>query len=407
MLSVELPWSKSILNRAMVMQHLEGRLTAPAADMATVAEDCRVIYRLLRQTESHSDEAFHCGDCGTAARFAAALLAIMPGSHTLDGSPRMRERPMLGLKKALEQMDVTIVSRDADGHLPWRIEGNADMGADTVIDIDSTESSQYASAMLLVAPYLRGGLRCRVTTTEATMSSKPYIEMTIGMMRRCGIETTVTDDGTIVVKQGRYVDPDAVLERDWSAAAYCYEAVAIGAAGSQLLMRGLTINSLQGDRVAAELFEPLGVKTLETPDGIVITRTGSRERLYTRDMSQCPDLVPAVACTCAATSTEAHLQGIRNLRLKESDRVNALTEGLAALGVEAYADDDTLHILPHPMAQGERHSDASIDGRGDHRIIMAFATLGLAMPWVKTERDNATAKSFPTFWQTLDSLYNM
>ena len=359
----------------------------------TYADDSLLLHQLLTQKQSVSpslmEPAYYCADCGTAARFMAALLAITPGTHLLDGDSRLRERPMKGLFNALRQGGAT-VSSDS---LPCRITGT-DKFADTTLDI--AESSQYASALLLVAPYIQGGLRLHLTNTKYA-PSKPYIDMTLNVMRQTGIEWHRSGD-TITVQQGHYNchNTQQLMERDWSSAAFCYQAIATAPVGTSLLLERLTLQSLQGDSIAAKLFVPLGVASRQTPQGVMITAVEHPKKPFTANFADTPDLVPSVACTAAALGIEATLSGTCCLSRKESDRTEAIVSNLNILGYSASHDSDNIYIIKpdNKTALSHKKYDCHINCHNDHRIIMAFALLTKD----KSLINHHVAKSFPNFY---------
>ncbi|MBQ6683856.1 MAG: hypothetical protein IJM74_07115 [Bacteroidales bacterium] len=399
--SLTLPWSKSIVNRLLVAQHLAGKLPALLPNDGYYADDSILLHRLLQQLEATArtttddTETYYCDNCGTAARFMAALLALIPGTHILDGDTRLRQRPMKGLLAALRHGGAAIeAERD---YLPCRITGTNLFAND--INLDTSESSQYASALLLAAPYIKGGLNLQIAN-HGEYPSKPYIEMTLKLMQRMGIEWNRTDD-TITVLQGDYNCESLwqLMERDWSSAAFCYQAVATSHTGTTLLLRDLTLESLQGDSQTATLFEQLGVESRQTAEGVVITSTGRHIKKLNANLIDTPDLAPALACTAAALGIETHLSGIHTLTTKESNRIEAIASNLSALGYMAKADSDNIYVehSGNTKIGLPPNCRCNINGYNDHRIIMAFTILTKDQHIVNEH----VSKSFPNFVKTL------
>jgi len=381
---VQLPPSKSLANRLLIIAAL-ARQNLPA-EMRGEADDTR----LLRQLLSTHSSVVDAGMAGTAFRFLTAFLAIQPGSYVLTGHGRMKLRPIGPLVESLNDLGAHISYIEKQGFPPLKIEGEVLQGGKVTIPGDI--SSQYISALLMVAPVMEIGLEINILRP---FYSEPYVEMTANLMRRFGIEVQRIND-TYLIKNQEYKAIDFVVEPDWSAASYWYEFVALGGT-AQIELSGLKKDSLQGDAVCSELFENLGVVTDFTESGILLRKSRmslSETALF--DCSDCPDLVQALACTCAGLGVKGQFFGIKSLRIKETDRVAALISELAKLGVVCNSGEDHLEIISF----GEPKS-TDIETFNDHRMAMAFAPLSLKFGALNIQNPEVVSKSYPGFWEDL------
>ncbi len=393
-----LPASKSIAARAMLMAAIAGQAPAPQGP-DDECDDLRMLRRALSAPPVGNKDA---GASGTAMRFLTALYAATPGADvTIDGTPRLRERPVSQLVDALRALGADIEYTAADGRLPLRMRGRQ-LRADSPVVVDATVSSQFISALLLVAPTLPGALELRLKGEPASM---PYIDLTLDMMRRRGIAAR-REGADITVAPGSYSLTDADNEPDWSAAAFWYEVAALSAGWVSL--PGLKPDSLQGDARARHIFERLGVLTDFTDrddDGEPIpygAQLSASPEVFSRldlDLSATPDLVPALAVTCCLLGVPFSFTGLHTLRSKECDRIQALIDELDKLTFSLAA--------PAPGTlqwEGQRHPVAEIlplDAHGDHRIAMALAPVALHLPDITIRGAETVAKSYPAFWEQL------
>lgn len=382
--NVRLPLSKSISARALIMAALGSTVPAEIAD----CQDTAVLAEALA-----SDAAdINVGAAGTAMRFLTAYYAAVPGRKiVLDGSDRMRERPVGPLVDALRKLGAEIEYMSKDGYPPLSITGHKLAGGEVVID--ATLSSQFVSALLMTAPAMERPLTLRMSGDAV---STPYINMTVAMMRDRGIKVE-SDRDCIVVTPGVYTPCDVPVERDWSAAAFWYEIAAVTA--GWVTLEGLSADSIQGDRRLAEIFPRLGVLTEAGDEGIELSATPD---LYSRidlDMSDTPDLVPAVAVTACAVGLPFRLTGVANLAVKETDRLEALCHELLKLGCVVEREGASAIVW-----EGRRLPIASlpeIDTYGDHRMAMAFAPLAVYIPGIIIRDIEVVEKSYPEFWNHL------
>lgn len=395
---IELPASKSECNRLMVISALAGRpLPVFRGECEDIADIRRCLERAMAEGECCLKES------GTALRFLIALFAAMePYGRTtvIRCGGRLAQRPVNTLLKALVEagMPEPVVEVDSDGVKSIGIVSSRLKGGS--LTLPTSVSTQFASALLLTAPYMEKGLRL---TLEGGNATSPYIDMTRMMMLLCGafVDTAESFSGKeIEVKPSGYSTvmlPESV-EADWSAASFFYEYIAIN--GGKLLLRGLrTKGSLQGDSEAAKIFAMLGVTTTPCSEGVVIERTGVPARKLTMDMSRTPDLVPPVVAACCFTDTPFRLYGLAALRHKESDRLKSVAVAMKEMGFHVEKDDEMLQWDgTHTLAavSGSRIADYS-----DHRIAMAVEAAGKGY---RAKHPRCVEKSFPMFYEEMKKL---
>lgn len=391
--SVELPLSKSVSNRALVIAALTSGASAPA----TVAncDDTKALSDGLKRRDGSVD----IGRAGTAMRFLTAFYAATPGTDvTLTGDARMQERPIGPLVDALRHLGADIAYCEREGFPPLQIKGRTLPGKS--VDIDGSVSSQFISALLLIAPALENGLTINLGDEDPV--SLPYIDMTLAMMRRAGVEAT-RQGSRISVAPGAYVKTDLPTETDWSSAGYIYEVEALSS-GFLTLTPPLDPDSIQGDRVAAKLFADLGVVTEfegEEPDSTDLLASPDISPRMTIDLSDTPDLVPTLAVTCVMLRVPFRFSGLKTLRLKETDRVAALQTEMLKLGATiTYGEEapDTLAWNGVLMPVKELPQFATY---ADHRMAMALAPVAMYVPGIVVEDAEVVSKSFPAYWDML------
>lgn len=405
-LHIELPASKSLSNRWLVLNYLTGA-SFVLRNLST-ADDTLLLQALLNQLRHGTSNHFHCRNAGSVARFLMAVLAVTPGEWMLSGDDRLKHRPFSPLINALRNMGCHIDCTEQEGCLPVRITGY--MPQHKMTELDPSASSQFVSAMLLIGPMLPQGLTLTLTDRAA---SRPYIDMTCTVLNQAGIETSVSPNRRVYrVNAMPQSMPNRnlaiAIERDWSSASYIYAAAAL-VPGLRLRMPGLSLsNSCQGDRVAAQIFEHLGVNTREVRSpyrkqvrSITVCGTGKPESTLEYNFLDCPDLLPAVVVTCAALGVRARLKGIKNLRLKESDRIKALKQELEKMGGVLTQTATEIRLTPATL-----HPTAPVSTHGDHRIAMAFGVLTLLYPDLVIEEPEQVSKSFPDFWTQLNAIRN-
>ena len=367
---IQLPASKSESNRALMIAAYGG--FAPDFHNLSESNDTLLIYRALQTKLSG---VIDIADCGTAARFLATYLACHGGDCLLTGTERMRQRPIKPLVDALIALGANIQYADKHGFLPLQIKGKPIVGGK--VSIEMTESSQYASSLLLAAPMFAQGLELELL---GNLSSLPYLDMTLAMMRHFGAEA-VREGRTVMVKPKPYQPTSFTVSADWTAASYWYE-IAAFSENCEIRLKGLSqCPNLQGDSIIAEWMQQLGVLTTFEGDAVVLRKTPFEKRPLSFDFSQYPDLYPTMAATCAGLEIEATFTGLDNLHLKESDRVEAMQTELAKISDKP--DGSPLRFRSH----------------NDHRVVMVLAPLAIRYGSVSFDHSEVVEKSYPKFWQ--------
>ncbi len=326
-----------------------------------------------------------CGDSAATLRFMTAICTLVPGDCRLVAGPSLARRPVSPLVQALRRLGADV---SCQGELaPVAVHGGRLQGG--VTELPGDASSQFVSALLLVAPCADKGVTIRLTTP---LESRPYVMMTVECMERFGIKVGQADGGFQVARQ-RYQPANYQVEGDWSSASYF---LAMGAFSGGVTVENLNGGSLQGDRVLLDLLRQMGARV--EVNGSSVTVSGSALKAIRADLTDCIDLLPTVAALAAAAEGTSRLTGIDRARLKESDRVAAIREGLEALGIKVNEEKDSLVIT------GSQPKAAVIDSRGDHRIAMAFSILGCIFGGVTIAGAGCVSKTFPRFWDILKKL---
>jgi 3-phosphoshikimate 1-carboxyvinyltransferase len=332
---------------------------------------------------------FH--NSGTSMRLFGGLAVLGDGNYTLTGTQRMRQRPMQALLDSLTRLGVTARSQSGNGCPPVIIQGGKCKGGRTTIDCST--SSQYLSALLLIAPCLRDGLTIDVTHGPV---SKPYIDMTVDIMDIFGISLKRNGYCRFQVPGGQTYHAETVpVEPDGSNAGYFWAAAAI--TGRRVKVRGVTATSRQGDVGLARILEQMGCTVHHTPDGIAVT--GGDLKAVEVDMGHMPDVVPTLAVVAAFADGTTKIHNVAHLRAKECDRLAAVSQELAKMGITTKIHENRLDII------GGSPTGAEIETYDDHRIAMCFAVAGLRVPGIKILDPGCVEKSFPTFWEVFDQLY--
>lgn len=399
---VNLPTSKSISARAMILSSLAG-----GCELVGLS-DCDDT-KALQDALSLKLPTIDIGAAGTAMRFATAYFATREGEeHILTGSERMRNRPIGILVDALRDLGADIVYTEKEGYPPLLIKGKNLQGG--ALKISANVSSQYISALLMIAPMLQKGLQLHL---QGVISSRPYIEMTLALMKRFGAAPYWMDDQTINVCPTGYIAPSAMhIEPDWSAASYWYEMVALSRdENASVLLRGLTRDSVQGDSIVVQLFEHLGVSTHFEKTGVRLTKCAMpTEKVWETDFSFCPDLAQTVITTSAILGKAFHFSGLHSLRIKETDRISALQTELRKLGYELNSyqkQNESLRDEILAYSPNYAPSDAptvAINTYDDHRMAMAFAPCAIVCDGIVINDVEVVSKSYPNFWNDLRAI---
>ncbi len=392
---IHLTTSKSESNRVLIIQAL-------CKDSFTInnlakAKDTQTLQHLIELAKSNQNTVLDVGPAGTTMRFLAAYLAISEGEYLLTGSQRMKERPMGILVDALKVLGADIEYAEQNGFPPLRILGTKLSG--NTVGINGSVSSQYITALLLIAPCLPNGL---TLTLEEEVASRPYIEMTLKIMNYFGVESNWLGD-TISIQKQAYIARDYTIEADWSAASYWFEIAAL-AYDVDLTVTGLNRKSLQGDSSIANIMNAFGVNVQYTNEGIILTKEPNQKmsNAFSYDFSNCPDIAQTVAVTAAALNIKAELSGLASLKIKETDRIRALINELKKTGTTAIEEIENV-LFVHPSNHLNQQPQL-ISTYKDHRMAMAFAPLALALDYIDIEHPSVVEKSYPAFWEDLKSV---
>ena len=392
--TIDLPASKSISNRALIINALAGG----GVKLCNLSDcdDTSVMLHALRDLP----EVIDVKAAGTAMRFLTAYLSITEGTHVVTGSERMKHRPIGVLVEALRYLGAEIDYLGEEGYPPLRITGRSLEGGR--IDMPGNVSSQYVSALMMAAPAMRKGLELRLT---GEIASRPYIDLTLWVMGEFGADAEWSDIDTITVKPKAYARQEYQIENDWSGSSYWYELLALcDDDESKICLTGLMDGSRQGDSVVRYVFSLLGVKTSFQGHGQDIpTTVGLSRHLRTiprldYDFVNSPDLAQTLAAGCCGMNIPFHFKGLGSLRIKETDRIEALKTELRKLGYVLESRNDAELIW-----NGERceASMAPIDTYEDHRMAMAFAPLAMVFPGLRIKDPQVVSKSYPHFWADL------
>ena len=394
MADVKLPASKSISNRALIIYSLAGGSILP--QNLSDCDNTSVIVNALR----NMPETIDIKAAGTAMRFMTAYLSVMPGTHVLTGTERMKHRPIGILVDALRRLGADISYVGEEGFPPLRITGQPLLGGE--LELPGNVSSQYISGLLMIGPVLKHGLTLKL---QGDVISRPYIDLTLWMMREFGADAEWTGPDTIEVKAQPYKAREYFIENDWSGASYWYEMVALSQdKEAEVKLSGLMDGSKQGDSSVRYIFSLLGVKTVfETkeegvPQTVTLKKSGRRVPRLEYDFVNSPDLAQTFVVACAMQGVKFHFTGLRTLKIKETDRIEALKTEMRKLGFVLHDKNDNELIW-----DGERcepAEDASIDTYEDHRMALAFAPVAFKQP-VTINNPQVVTKSYPDFWNHL------
>jgi 3-phosphoshikimate 1-carboxyvinyltransferase len=433
--SVSTPTSKSLTIRGLMCAALakgESQIINPL-----VCEDTSAAIKVLKQIGMRIQEEsgmwrvtggsfrvpnaeLFCGESATTLRFMTAIASLIPGRHKLTGGPSLTQRPARSLVEALAKLGVRGTT-EGKTTPPVIINGGTFQGGLT--ELPGNISSQFVSALLLIAPFSRKGTQVRLTTQ---LTSRSYVLMTLRCLRQFGINVSTEFDKFIVRRQ-RYRPARLEIEGDWSSASYF---LALGAASDGITVEKVTTASLQGDRVILEFLRNMGAAVRVGADSATVSR--GELKAIRADLSDCIDLLPTVAVLAALAEGVSELTGIQRARIKESNRVAAVKEGLEKVGIPVAEDRDRLTITgvretvpallreeeeeeapagegepkpKNPLREPERKfKPAVINSRGDHRIAMAFGILGAIVGDITIEGAECVAKTYPGFWETLKSV---
>ncbi len=382
--------SKSETNRLLLLQALFPQISL---ENTSSSDDSEVMTKAL-QSEGSLIDVHHAG---TAMRFLTAYFAVMEDREVvITGSSRMKERPIRILVDALNAMGANISYEEKEGFPPLRIKGRKLQGGH--VTLEAGVSSQYISALLLIAPKLQNGI---VLELLGNITSVPYIRMTLALLEQLGMSAAF--EGNTISIPPVSIEIPAVkfrVESDWSSASYFYSIVALADTGTSVTLSSYKKDSLQGDSALAIIYESFGVKTefLEKDRILLSKTTGEVPTKLSFDLVETPDIAQTIAVTALGLGVECEMTGLHTLKIKETDRLQALHDELTKCGAQVVITNETLKLKP-----GMLNKNVSIKTYNDHRMAMAFAPLALREPLL-IEDAGVVSKSFPTFWDDLKSL---
>ena len=393
--TISLPASKSISNRALIIYALSGGKNMPSN--LSDCDDTEVIINALRNMPEEID----IKAAGTAMRFMTAYLSVMEGTHILTGTERMKHRPISILVDALRKLGANIEYVGTEGYPPLRITGQSLNGG--LLEIPGNVSSQYISALLMIAPMLKEGMTLHLL---GDIISRPYIDLTLWMMGEFGADAEWFSNDTIVVKPQPYKSRDYFIESDWSGASYWYEMMALCTdKRSEVKLTGLMDGSKQGDSTTRYIFSLLGVKTqfeskqANIAQTVTLKQNGRCVPKLEYDFINSPDLAQTFVVTCAAKGIPFHFKGLSTLKIKETDRIEALKTEMRKLG---YVLQD--HNNSELIWDGERCDpsfEQGIDTYEDHRMALAFAPYAFLHDKLIINNPQVVTKSYPNYWEDL------
>lgn len=390
--------SKSETNRLLVLQALYPNLVL---ENTSNSDDSEVMLNALSITNHPSPitQTIDVHHAGTAMRFLTAYFAIQDGKEVvLTGSARMKERPIKILVDALNQLGAEITYEEQEGFPPLRIKGKK--LSKNKVTLQANVSSQYISALLLIAPQLENGLEL---TLEGEITSISYIKMTLALLNEIGVET-LFENNIIKVKHHQLpiTQHPITVESDWSSASYWYSIVALSDVGFQVTLSSYKENSLQGDSALVEIYKNFGVETIFNDKNITLHKVENlKPATLNMELNTCPDIAQTIAVTCFGLGISCQLTGLQTLKIKETDRLEALKTELTKLGATISVTDKALILNPDSSpSEGLGEAIATYQ---DHRMAMAFAPLAVKVPII-IEDAEVVSKSYPAFWEDIKQI---
>lgn len=395
-LKVTITGSKSETNRLLLLQALYPNLTI---DNISNSDDSEVMQKALAFTHHPSPitQTIDVHHAGTAMRFLTAFFAIQEGKEVLlTGSSRMKERPIKILVEALQQLGAEISYAENEGYPPIQIKGKK--LTQNKVSLPANVSSQYISALLLIAPKLENGLEL---TLEGEITSVPYIKMTLALLNEIGVKTSFENNKITVCHAELVSVSKLTVESDWSSVSYWYSIVALSEIGTQITLSSYKKNSLQGDATLAEIYQDFGVESVFNENNTITISKVKNCQLSTVNyqLNNCPDIAQTISVTCFGLGIGCDLYGLHTLKIKETDRLEALKTELTKLGAEISVTNESLHLKPSTSI----NENVAIKTYQDHRMAMAFAPLALRVS-ISIEEAEVVSKSYPDFWNDLKSV---
>ena len=403
--TIKISGSKSETNRSLLLQALYPNITL---ENVSSSDDSKVMILALNNSQgtTNNSQLIDIHHAGTAMRFLTAYFSMQEGSQViLTGSSRMKERPIKILVEALQQLGAEITYEENEGFPPIKIRGKKI--TQNKVSLPANVSSQYISALLLIAPKLENGLEI---TLVGEITSVPYIKMTLSLLHDLGIESSFIENKISVLPEFVIRNFKFVIESDWSSASYFYSIIALSDIGTQITLSSYKQNSLQGDSVLAEIYKDFGVETIfNSNKTISISKINNDHSIDSEQAKQlatvnyqlnnAPDIAQTIAVTCFGLGIGCQLTGLHTLKIKETDRLEALQVELSKLGATISVTNESLTL----ESSSKINPNIIIKTYQDHRMAMAFAPLALKTSII-IEDAEVVSKSYPNFWSDLQSI---
>lgn len=383
---VPLPSSKSISNRALILNALSAEPSH--IDRISCCDDTHVLIKALKSP----DQIINIGAAGTSMRFLTAYLSRTPGTHIITGTERMQNRPIHLLVDALKSLGADIEYVQKEGFPPLKIRGKALKGG--TISLKGNISSQFISALLMIAPTMRSGLSIHLA---GEVISVPYIRMTLNLMKKFGVDAQ-WENNIITIRPQIYHSAPFCVEADWSGASYWYQMAAL-ANQANIHLQGLYPQSVQGDSKVVELFSDLGVQTQFTQSGVTLTKSPVKTKKMFYNFINEPDLAQTFVVTCCLLNIPFLFSGLQSLKIKETDRIEALKTEMKKLGYPLTERDG--NILEWNGERCSSQESPVIHTYEDHRMAMAFAPVAITKETITIAQPEVVSKSYPNYWKDL------
>ena len=385
---IVIPGSKSESNRLLILSSLFKKLSL---ENISNSDDTNYLLKALSSKSSTID----IGHAGTAMRFLTSYFSLTTKKEIeLRGSQRMHNRPIKILVDSLREIGASIDYIDKEGYPPLLIKPSELISKNLIID--SSTSSQYISSLLLIAPKISGGLKIQLTGRE---TSKPYIDMTISLLKKLGVEITTTDNQISICELQKIESKKHYIESDWSSASYFYSVVALAKIGYTLKLSKFSFKSLQGDSKVADIYKSFGVKTTYKDDLIILKKVKSNTDKFSFDLTSNPDLAQTICVTCLGLGIKCNLTGLHTLKIKETDRLLALKKELSKFNLKVIITDDSISFDNVDSLK----SNVVIETYDDHRMAMSFACLATKVKIIIKD-PKVVSKSYSSFWSDLERI---
>ena len=385
---IVIPGSKSESNRLLILSSLFKKLSL---ENISNSDDTNYLLKALSSKSSTID----IGHAGTAMRFLTSYFSLTTKKEIeLRGSQRMHNRPIKILVDSLREIGASIHYIDKEGYPPLLIKPSELISKNLIID--SSTSSQYISSLLLIAPKISGGLKIQLTGRE---TSKPYIDMTISLLKKLGVEITTTDNQISICELQKIESKKHYIESDWSSASYFYSVVALAKIGYTLKLSKFYFKSLQGDSKVADIYKSFGVKTTYKDDLVILKKIKSNTNKFSFDLTSNPDLAQTICVTCLGLGIKCNLTGLHTLKIKETDRLLALKKELSKFNLKVIITNDSISFDNVDFLK----PNVVIETYDDHRMAMSFACLATKVKIIIKD-PKVVSKSYSSFWSDLERI---